>query len=211
MAALLAAVGALVATQLGSGAGPGPAAHQQAGGTFTGPVGPEGVPLEEGPVLAPATTSATGRPVDGIGCDASGQIAYHVHTHLAVYVDGSLRPVPAGVGIVEPVAQQTPDGPFYEATTCTYWLHVHAQDGIIHIESPTAGTYTLGQFFAVWRQPLSAVQVGPARGPVTAFVDGHRFGGDPTAIRLGSHEDVQLDVGTPVVPPKQVDWSRTQL
>lgn len=205
------AVGAAVATQLGSGAGPGSAIQLQAEGTFTGPVGPEGVPLEEGSLLAPVTTSATGQPVDGVGCDASGQITYHVHTHLAVYVGGVLRPVPAGVGIVEPVTQQTPDGPFDEATTCTYWLHVHAQDGIIHVESPTAGTYTLGQFFAIWRQPLSATRVGPARGPVTAFVDGHRFGGNPATIHLGSREDVQLDVGTPVVSPKQVDWARTRL
>ncbi len=210
-AVVVVGVSVAVATQLGSGAGSAAHPQAQAGGAFTGPLGPEGVPLEEGPVLAPASTSATGRPVDGVGCDASGQIAYHVHTHLAVYVGGVLRPVPAGVGIVEPVAQQTPDGPFYEATTCTYWLHVHAQDGIIHIESPVAGTYTLGQFFAIWRQPLSATQVGPARGPVTAFVDGHRFGGNPATIDLGSHEDVQLDVGSPVVPPKQVDWARTQL
>jgi len=50
--------------------------------------------------------------------------------------------------------------------------HVHAQDGIIHVESPTARTYTLGQFFGIWRQPLDAQQVGPARGTLTVFVNG---------------------------------------
>jgi hypothetical protein len=48
------------------------------------------------------------------------------------------------VGIVSPVAQATAEGPFYEATQCYYWLHVHAQDGIIHIESPTVRAYSLG-------------------------------------------------------------------
>jgi hypothetical protein len=43
------------------------------------------------------------------------------------------------------------------------------------------------------------------------FVDGKRYPGDPRTIRLKSHEDVQIDVGKPVVPPKGIDWSRTQL
>ena len=54
------------------------------GGAFSGPPGPEGIPLEVGSLLAPASTSATGQTVDSIQCDASEQVAYHVHTHLAV-------------------------------------------------------------------------------------------------------------------------------
>ncbi len=179
---------------------------------IAGPAGPEGIPLEQGRLLAPASTAATGQTVDGIGCDAREQVVYHVHTHLAVYVDGALRPVPAGIGLVRPaVAQQTVDGPFYGATDCYYWLHVHAQDGIIHIESPTAKTYTLGQFFALWRQPLSSTQVAGAKGPLTVWVNGRRYRGNPANIRLGSHEDIQIDVGTPVQPPRTVDWRGTGL
>ena len=77
-------------------------------------------------------------------------------------------------GIVAPAAQATPESPFYQATQCYYWLHVHvhvhAQDGVIHIESPAGHTYTLGQFFDLWRQPLSANQVGPAKGKLTTYV-----------------------------------------
>jgi hypothetical protein len=76
------------------------------------------------------------------------QIAYHVHAHLAVYVDGTLRPIPGGVGIVTPLAQPTGAGTLYAATDRYDWLHTHAQDGTIHIESPTEATYTLGRFFA---------------------------------------------------------------
>lgn len=177
----------------------------------TGPAGPEGIPLEVGTPLAPGNTAATGRPVDGIRCDDSEHVAYHVHTHLAVYVNGSLRPVPAGIGIVSPVAQQTADGPFDSATSCYYWLHVHAQDGVIHVESPTARTYTLGQFFAIWRQPLNAHQVGPVRGRLTVFVNGRRYSGDPADITLRSREGIQIDVGTPVVPPARVDWHNSAL
>ncbi len=185
-----------------------PSTTTAAGGS---PMGPEGIPRETGRLLAPASTSATGRTVDGIQCDAAEQIAYHVHTHLAVYVNGRLRPLPAGVGIVEPEAEATPDGPFDAASRCYYWLHVHAQDGVIHIESPTLATYTLGQFFDIWGQPLSEDRVGPDRGPLAVFVDGRRVVDDPAAITLGSHRDIQIDVGRPAPPPRPVDWSRSHL
>jgi hypothetical protein len=185
--------------------------HDDATTTLTGPPGPEGIALETGSPLAPAATPAEGAPVDGIRCEPTEQVAYHVHTHLTIYVDGRLRPLPAGIGIVNPVGQQTPEGPFYGATQCYYWLHVHAQDGVIHIESPTTGSYTLGQFFSIWGQVLSPGQIGPAHGAVTAFVDGLTYRGDPAAIRLGSREDVQLEVASPGVPPRRVDWSHSHL
>src|SRR5581483_2066788 len=99
----------------------------------------------------------------------------------------------------------------YGASRCYYWLHVHAQDGVIHVESPVVQTYTLGQFFDLWGQPLSSSQVGPASGPLTVFVDGRPYPGDPRAIPLVSHEDIQLDVGTPRPPPRPVDWAPTSL
>jgi len=179
--------------------------------TISGPPGPEGVPLEVGRLLAPASTAATGQPVDGIQCDSSEQLVYHVHTHLSVYVNGVLRPLPAGVGIVSPVAEQTVDGPIYGATRCYYWLHVHAQDGVIHIESPTTRTYTLGQFFDVWGQPLTTDQVASASGPMKVYVNGRRRTGDPRRIPLGSHEDIQIDVGAPATEPKALNWSVTRL
>ncbi|MDQ1666469.1 MAG: hypothetical protein QOH75_2500 [Actinomycetota bacterium] len=192
------------------GHAPTSSASDAASATLTGPPGPEGIPLEEGTVLAPASSPAGGRTVDGIRCEPSEQVAYHIHSHLTVYVNGALRPIPAGIGIVQPIAQQTPNGPFYSASLCYYWLHVHAQDGVIHVEAPSETTYTLGQFFAIWRQPLLSDRVGPARGTVTVFVNGARYSGDPARIPLTSHEDIQLDVGSRVAP-KKVDWLRSQL
>jgi hypothetical protein len=177
----------------------------------TGTEGPEGIPLETGAPLAPGATPAMGATVDGVQCDSSEQVAYHVHSHLAVYVDGQERALPAGVGIVEPVTQQTPAGPFDGASRCYYWLHVHTGDGVIHIESPTAATYTLGQFFDLWGQPLTTNRVGPATGALTTYVDGKRFFGDPRTIVLGSHRDIQIDVGSPAPLPKAVLWSRSEL
>ncbi|MCC9309491.1 hypothetical protein LN042_20820 [Kitasatospora sp. RB6PN24] len=179
--------------------------------TSSAKTGPEGITLESGDVLAPSSTAAGGQTVDGISCSATEQVAYHIHSHLAVYVNGQSRSIPYGIGIVMPVPTTTPNGVFAQATNCYYWLHTHASDGIIHVESPTQSQYTLGQFFDIWQQPLSATQVGPATGPVTAYVNGKPYTGDPRDITLQPHEDIQLDVGTPTVAPQPVDWSRAQL
>ncbi|MFL5823220.1 MAG: hypothetical protein ACJ764_07240, partial [Solirubrobacteraceae bacterium] len=56
-----------------------------------GKLGYEGVPVERGPSLAPASTTAPGTPVNGIRCSQAEQVAYHIHVHLQVYVDGQPR------------------------------------------------------------------------------------------------------------------------
>ncbi|MCA1695991.1 MAG: hypothetical protein LC749_15400 [Actinobacteria bacterium] len=173
--------------------------------------GPEGIPLETGPALAPASTSADGATVDGIQCNTSEQVAYHIHSHLLVFVNGQPRSIPYGIGTVAPVVKNTAQGAFAGASHCYYWLHVHAGDGIIHIESPTQRTYTLGQFFALWRQPLNDHAVGPATAAVTAYVNGKPFTGDRSTIPHKDHEVIQLDVGTPTPPPQNVNWANAQL
>jgi hypothetical protein len=178
----------------------------------TGPAGPEGIPLQQGNVLAGLDRAATGQTVQGISCDAKEQTAYQFRAHLTIYVDGVLRPVPGGVGVVMPQpANNSSTGPLYEATQCYYWMHVRAGDGVIFVASPTSRVFTLGEFFAIWGQPLSSTQVGPVKGTLTVYVDGHLRTGDPATIELGSHQDIQIDLGTPVVPPKRVDWSTSKL
>ncbi|MGH9043973.1 MAG: hypothetical protein ACRDVP_03895 [Acidimicrobiales bacterium] len=204
-AAVIVVVGIIVAIVVTSsgGAKPPPRVQSQAG--------PEGIPIERGTPIAPASTSANGATVEGIQCQASEQVAYHIHAHLAIYVNGTLRPLPAGIGLVSPLAQPTADGNFYEATHCYYWLHVHAQDGVIHIESPAARAYTLGQFFAIWNQPLGPGRVAGVTGTLHVFVNGKARAGDPSQIVLLAHTDIQIDVGTPVVAPRSVDWTGTGL
>lgn len=172
--------------------------------------GPEGIPLEHGPPLASASTTGTGT-VDGIRCAPLEQLAYHIHAHLAVYVDGSLRALPAGIGIPGALLDDTPYGPFAVSGQCFYWLHTHASDGVIHIESPTATIYSLGEFFDEWHQPLGPDQVATARGPVTAIVNGKIWSKNPRSIPLVPHLDIQLDVGSPKVPFQPVSWAGTDL
>jgi hypothetical protein len=173
--------------------------------------GPEGIPLQSGLELAPAATTVQGATVDGVQCAPVEQLAYHIHAHVQVYVNGEPRALPGAIGMVGPVAQQTPYGPFYSAQQCIYWLHTHTSDGVIHIESPSARIYTLGNFFNVWNQPLSGTQVAGEKGKVTAFLNAKPWTESPTAIPLRSHASIQLDVGSPVVPPQEISWAGASL
>ncbi len=178
-----------------------------------GPAGPEGIPIpKNASPLASNASTAKGGTVDGISCGASEQVAFHVHTHLTIFVNGVQRQIPYGIGIVPPrQVQNTSSGPFVQSGSCFYWLHTHAPDGIIHIESPVVRTYTLGDFFDIWGQPIGPNQVGPAKGKVTAFYNGKLYKGNPGDIPIGDKIQIQLDVGTPLVAPQNVSFAGTGL
>src|SRR3954447_20578113 len=83
--------GTTTATHTGSTANVGPT---QAGG---GKLGPEGILIERGQSLGPAsTTSKTGQ-VDGIKCAPIEQLAYHIHAHLQVFANGQPRQLPGAI------------------------------------------------------------------------------------------------------------------
>ncbi len=171
-----------------------------------GPAGPEGVPIPAAAPLAGLSTAATGQPVDGISCQTSEQTLFHIHAHLTIFVNGAPRQVPAAIGIPGAQGQNTPQGTFIGSGSCFYWLHTHAADGIIHIESPVQRTYTLGEVFNEWGQPLSAHQVGPATGTVTALYNGQVYRGNPQDIPLNAHAQIQLDVGKPLIAPEHITF-----
>ena len=167
-----------------------------------GALGPEGVPLPDARVLG---VSGAGRgPVDGIRCLGNEQLAFHIHAHLTVFDHGVARSIPYGVGIEGPQTMSTPEGLFVGGGRCFYWLHTHAADGIVHIESPVVRTFTLGNFFDVWGQKLGPDRVGPASGHVTAIYNGRLFEGNPRQIPLTGHAQIQLDVGRPLVAPLSI-------
>ncbi|MDE3065158.1 MAG: hypothetical protein KGJ36_05765 [Acidobacteriota bacterium] len=166
--------------------------------------GPEGVVVFHVPDLAPATTTATGAPVDGVTCQSEAKevVKYHIHVAVALFVNGARERLPAGVGITRPyLVEHFKTGTFLDVGpyNCLYWLHTHAADGIVHVEAPAKGAFTLGQLFDVWRQPLGAERVGPARGRVVVYENGRRLSGDPRVTPLLPHGVIQIDVGSPVV------------
>lgn len=164
-------------------------------------------PALNAPLLAPVDTAATGAAVDGIQCGSHEETLFHIHAHVAIMVNGSLRAIPQGIGIAPPRQEaQTASGPTVVSGTCFYWLHTHTADGIVHIESPVQRTFTVGDFFDIWGQPFSATQVGPVRGAVIAYLNGTRYTGDPRSIPLTAHALIQLDVGTDT-PPAPFDFT----
>ena len=151
------------------------------------------------------TTPATGETREGMQCYTQEQTAYHIHTYLAIYVNGQQVQVPPNTGI---------------AATCIYPLHVHdgaGEQNIIHVEAPSQQTYTLGQFFAIWGQPLSSTQVGDHKADAThtlKFVTIDESGkqtvvtGDPWNIPLTAHETIVILYNSPnVQPTPYANWS----
>jgi len=148
-----------------------------------------------------------GQQIDGITCKAGESVLFHIHAHLTIFVNGAPRQVPAGVGIAPPLeVEETPAGAFVAGARCFMWLHTHSADGIIHTESPVKRTFTLGDFFDIWGQPLNSHRVGPARGTVTALFNGHVFTGNPREIPLLAHAQIQLDVGQPLIAPEHISF-----
>lgn len=137
-----------------------------------------------------ATREPAGSPEAAIPCSGQEMSAEHIHAHLQIYVRGQHRVVPANIGI---------------RPTCLFWLHTHDATGLIHVEAGTGGTYTLGQFFGVWGQPLSRTEFLDEKArpgeDVRVLVDGQPSAGDPRSVRLQSHEEIVVELGPPYPPP----------
>jgi hypothetical protein len=182
-----------------------------ASSTTSGPqIGFEAIPLEQGPDLASASTTQP-TAVDGIQCKPSEQLAYHIHAHLAVFDTGRLYALPGGIGIPGSQDEQSQYGPVAVGGQCYFWLHTHTADGVIHIESPLRSIFTLGDFFDVWRQPLTADRIASLHGKVSAFVNGKPWHKSVRAIPLLPHADIQLEIGEPIPPIVTVNWKKTSL
>lgn len=135
-------------------------------------------------------------PIDNIYCDSGEQLAYHIHAHLEIYIDGKAYPLPQGIGI--PVNQQSGQA------TCFYWLHTHDTTGVIHMESPVNQTYTLGQFLDEWNQGFQSLGY-PSQLLLTSgwtiWVNGQPYHGKFSNIPLNAHTLITLAFNSPNVKP----------
>jgi hypothetical protein len=170
----------------------------------TRPVTPPGpsfsapLPIEAGQTIGASTyaagdssTGGQGATVDGIACDTTTPVQ-HIHVHLTLIANGQQRAIPIAIGVGNPFVIQQ----FVVAAGCYYWLHTHDATGIVHIEAPVTTTFNLGQFFAIWGQPLSSSNVAGFTGTVTAYVDSTQYTGDLGAIDFQEHRQITLIVGT---------------
>lgn len=129
--------------------------------------------------------------VDGIYCDAGEQLAYHIHAHVSIYINGKQSLIPQLTGIA-------PDG------SCYYWLHTHDTSGVIHIESPTEHTYTFGNFLDEWSARFSSLGYPPELDFTTGWqvwVNGKPYTGSFRNIPLTAHALITMAYDSPGVKP----------
>jgi hypothetical protein len=132
----------------------------------------------------------------------------HIHQHLDVIVNGKHVTVPALIGIY---ANGDPsNGGFFVE------LHTHDASGIMHLESPKDGAFTLGQFFGTWGVRLSQSCIGgycaTATNPLRFFVNGKRYIGDPNNIVLKNHQEFAIVYGKPPAKiPSSYNWGPSGL
>jgi hypothetical protein len=146
------------------------------------------------------TRSAAAPAIDGVRCQAVQGDARQYHVHLDLLYKEQPVTIPGQIG---------------QTAHCTYWLHTSGEDGIVSIDLPreAASTrLTLGQFFAVWKQPLSqqrvaTLPVAPGE-ELRVWVNGRRYSGNPADIVLRSHEQIVLEIGPPFQePPPGYTWN----
>ena len=119
----------------------------------------------------------------------------HIHMHIDVFVHGTRVTVPANVGINTAGGYLSP-------------LHTHDDSGLIHVESPTDRTYTLGQFFDVWGVRFTNRCLGgmcdQGSERLRVFVGGRPVRGDPRLLELALHQEIVVTYGTPAQLPRPI-------
>jgi hypothetical protein len=156
--------------------------------------------LQTGPAPWSANTADLAARLRAIGVPPLNPVegtAVHIHQHLDLFVDGHQVRVPALVGI-DPSVGFAP-------------LHTHDSSGVVHVESPTMRTYTLGDFFAVWGVRFTPSCLGGYCGGgdrrLRVYVNGAPVPGDPTALVLQPHQEIVVAYGTAAQLPSPVPSS----
>ena len=153
----------------------------------------------------PAKSTANGgqgQTVGGLDCLPNMLEDYHVHSHLAIYLNGESITVPEEIGITRSVSPN-----------CFYEIHTHDLKGKLHVEAGAAGVFTLGQFFAVWGEPFNNTTVADITGlPIVVYtVDDNVVTEVPddewNDIELTSKRQIVIQIGTPLTEIPNYTWT----
>jgi len=111
----------------------------------------------------------------------------HTHQHLDIFINGNQLTIPANIGIDDAKGFISP-------------IHTHDETGIMHVESPVAEKFYLGQFFDIWGVRLTSSCIGEycadKNNSLKIFINGTLFNGDPRAIELQVHQEIAITYGT---------------
>lgn len=154
--------------------------------------------LQTGPAPWQPEYAHLSQRLDTLHLPPSGTETYHIHAHLAIYVDGKPVTVPANVGLSAAAQLFSP-------------LHTHDATGVIHIEAARPSkAFTLGAFFDVWGVLFTGNQLGSYRSggnqAVSTYVNGRRVA-NPVDYRLQPHDNIVIGYGTPGSFPHKVAFT----
>jgi hypothetical protein len=145
--------------------------------------------IQTGNVPWPVELDHLGDRLSAIGLPALSKegTVLHIHQHLDIFIEGKPISVPTGIGINKGADFISP-------------IHTHDNTAIIHVESPTMQTFTLGQFFDIWGVRFTDQCIGRycSQGDkiLEVFVNGNLFNGDPRKIELQQHQEIVVTYGT---------------
>ena len=128
--------------------------------------------------LASGTAGTT-----SIQCSPYESLATHYHVALLIHRNGGTDVLPARTGI---------------NTFCLYWIHVHDDSGIVHVEAPAAyqdHAFLLADAFAVAKLRLDAHHLGSGsfpNGTVSVYVNGVRWNGAPGEVPLVNLQTIDV-------------------
>lgn len=144
----------------------------------------------------------------GLAPEVNEHLAYHVHSHLDVFVNGVPVKIPAGIGIDTRDravhSSKIPDGSTAYGgirrcpRVCISPLHTHADLGVLHTETDKPVPNRLGEFFVEWGVRLDRSCVGGYCRPdsIRVYVNGKRYLGDPRRILLADGSEIAIVIGS---------------
>ena len=122
----------------------------------------------------------------------------HIHQHLDIFIHGQTVAVPPDIGISN-------------AEGFISQIHVHDTTGVIHVESPTVQTFTLGQFFDIWGVKFTNDCIGAycttATSTLTVYTNGEVYQGNFRDLELTPHLEIAVVYGTATDTPKTIPSS----
>jgi len=143
-----------------------------------------------------------GQPVGTLECNAATPGPVHIHAHLSIFLNGEQLAIPSRIGFVD----SSP------SSSCHYQLHSHDRTGLVHVHATTPTDFTLGQYFAIWGQPLETANIAGETGmPVKVYITDAGVVSEVTsnwsAIVLDSHREVTIQIGTAITEIPNYTWA----
>jgi len=189
------------------------------------------------PTYFSVSAATTTTPIDGVLCTQPIEQKQHFHNHLTVFANGIQYAIPLAIGLYHPIklfgfgsmANPNPLVGWYDIdpadpTACHYDIHVHAADGVFHIEATTATqAFYLKDFLDIWGVTMSTTGFWKFTGPTRWFETDESTGApgqhhvheitgmDPSLIQLTKKVEFTVEIGTPLVPVPNYIFIESQL